>query len=137
MLSGYVMTDSNIRTAVAAWIDDDVTLRGGDNPSIPDNHPTPAEAVYGHISTFDTSGVTDMSYLFCGSSRTDYSSYGCSTAAASFNEDISAWDTSLVTNMNSMFANASIFNQDIGAWSVGAVTDMSYTFYEASSFNSF
>ena len=43
--AGYVMTDSNIRTAVAAWISD----------------ATAAEVTYGHISTWDTSGVTDMS----------------------------------------------------------------------------
>ena len=44
---GYV--DSNIRTAVAAWRSD----------------ATAAEATYGHISTWDTSGVTDMAELFC------------------------------------------------------------------------
>ena len=50
--AGYVMTDSTIRTAVTAWFDD----RSG------------AEATYGHISTWETGGVTDMSYLFCASS---------------------------------------------------------------------
>ena len=49
-LTGYVMTDSTIRTAVAAWLAD----------------ATAAEAKYGHISTWETSGVTDMSYLFRG-----------------------------------------------------------------------
>ena len=43
--AGYVMDDSNIRTAVAAWISD----------------ATAAEVTYGHISTWDTSGVMDMS----------------------------------------------------------------------------
>ena len=37
---GYVMTDSNIRTAVAAWLSD----------------ATAAEATYGHISTWETGG---------------------------------------------------------------------------------
>ena len=50
VLSGYVMDDSTIRTAVAAWLSD----------------ATAAEATYGHISTWETSGVTDMSWLFCG-----------------------------------------------------------------------
>ena len=43
-----VMTDSNIRTAVAAWLADAAA----------------AEALYGHISTWVTSAVTDMSRLF-------------------------------------------------------------------------
>ena len=46
-----VMTDSNIRIAVAAWLADS----------------TAAEALYGHISRWGTQGVTDMSYLFCAS----------------------------------------------------------------------
>ena len=41
-LSGYVMTDSNIRTAVAAWLSNSAS----------------AEATYGHISTWETGGVT-------------------------------------------------------------------------------
>ena len=45
-----VMDDSNIRTAVAAWLSD----------------PTGAEAMYGHISTWATGGVTDMSTLISG-----------------------------------------------------------------------
>ena len=58
-----VMDDSSIRDAVAAWLAD----------------ATAAEATYGHISTWDTSGVTDMSELFID--------------AHDFNEDIGAWDT--------------------------------------------
>jgi surface protein len=93
----YVMTDSNIYTAVDAWFDD----RSG------------AEATYGHISSWDTSGVTDMTQLFCAAT------WGfCHTAAASFNEDISAWDTSGVTDMGGMFYSASAFDQDLG-WCVG------------------
>ena len=42
VLSGYVMTDSNIRTAVAAWLAD----------------ASAAESTYGHISTWDVSAVT-------------------------------------------------------------------------------
>ena len=83
-----VMDDSTIRTAVTAWFDD----RSG------------AEATYGHISTWDTSGVTDMSELFCAYSNWCPSYYN--TDAASFNEDIGAWDTSGVTTMYCMFCYA-------------------------------
>ena len=48
---------------------------------------------FGHISTWNTSRVTDMSYLFWRN--------------AGFNDDISSWDTSNVTNMIEMFSDAS------------------------------
>ena len=111
------MTDSNFRTAVTAWL----------------ANATAAEATYGHISTWETGGVTDMSYLFCAWQQNSH--LGCNTAAASFNEDIGAWDTSGVTNMSWMFREASAFNQDIGAWDTSGVTRMTYMFEEASAFN--
>ena len=85
------MTDTSIRTAVAAWV----------------SNATTAEATYGHISTWETSGVTSMSKLFEG--------------ASSFNEDIGAWDTSGVTSFDRMFLRASAFNHDLGGWEVHSV----------------
>ena len=38
--------------------------------------------------------------------------------AKEFNQDISNWDVSNVTNMSFMFADAISFNQDIGNWDV-------------------
>ena len=55
--------------------------------------------------------------------------------ATDFNEDISEWDVSNVTNMNAMFYEASAFNQDIGSWDVSSVTEMRSMFEGASSFN--
>ena len=43
---------------------------------------TTASGVYGHISTWDTSPITDMSFLFCGDSRSYYASYGCNVQRA-------------------------------------------------------
>ena len=73
-----LMTDLRIRTAVAAWLSDAAA----------------AETTFGHISTWETGGVTDMSRLF----SSDYNA-----AAVKFNDDISAWDTSSVTDMREMF----------------------------------
>ena len=55
--------------------------------------------------------------------------------ATSFNDNISNWDVSNVTNMYSMFAGATLFNQPIGSWNTGKVTTMGLMFYQASNFN--
>ena len=116
---GYVMDDTSIRTAVTAWLDE--------NPAVY----AAAYADYGHISTWDTGGVTDMSYLFNG--RSDFEQF--KKGAREFNEDISAWQTSGVTDMTKMFTYAYAFDQPIGSWNVGLVTSMQGMFYNAQSFN--
>ena len=110
------------------------------------------------IEAWDVSAVTDMSYLF--SSNFDWDSrpgQDCcrrklltSPSSTSFNsellchrcwertifdQDISAWNVSAVTDMSRMFSNAYSFNQDISAWNVLAVRDMSYMFFNAFSFD--
>ena len=63
-----------------------------------------------------------MSYLFSGFSfKTEEGFY-------LFNGDISEWDVSKVTNMKSMFQNASAFNGDISKWDVSKVTNMDNMF---------
>ena len=55
-----------------------------------------------YIDNWDTSNVTDMSWMFCNSK---------------FNGDISNWDVSNVRYMNYMF-EYSEFNGDISNWNV-------------------
>ena len=93
------------------------------------------------------SGVKSISYMFAG--------------ATSFNQDLSGWDVSHITDMSNMFQGATSFNspllwggkvsnvikmgymfqgatsfnQDISGWDVSSVTDMSGMFQGATSFN--
>ena len=115
-ITGYAMTNTTIREAVTAWLTD----------------PTTAVATYGHISTWGSGGVTDMRCLFSADT------YDCdyyNSAASSFNDDISAWDTSGVTSMFTMFNRAAAFNQPLNDWNVDEVKNAHKMFYEASSFN--
>ena len=52
-----------------------------------------------------------------------------------FNQNISTWNTSNVTNMSVMFSGATTFNQNIGSWDVSKVTNMEFMFRSASAFN--
>ena len=52
-----------------------------------------------------------------------------------FNVPINEWDVSNVTNMKFMFTNNPGFNQPLNNWDVSNVTDMSYMFMDCNSFN--
>ena len=105
MKGGFEFDDRTIHDAVDLWCLDSVEV----------------ERIYGHISDWDVSDVTNMSRLFLNEQN--------------FNENISNWDVSSVTNMESMFKGASAFNQPIGNWTVSSVTNMCGMFENASVFN--
>ena len=124
------ITNSSIYDAVDEWISDQAA----------------ATAEYGHISGWDTSGVTNMNNLFKDKAtfNSDISGWNVSGVtsmrkmfygAAVFNQNIGSWNTAAVTNMDSMFRDASAFNHDIGSWNTAAVTDMCSMFNGASLFN--
>jgi surface protein len=49
--------------------------------------------------------------------------------ATAFNQNISSWNVSNVTNMYYMFEDATAFNQNIGSWNVSKVTNMTNMFW--------
>jgi surface protein len=82
---------------------------------------------YGVMNCWDTSAITDMSYLF--SSDTYGKTYH------KMNEQIHCWSVSKVTTMKAMLEGALAFNQPLNSWDVSSVTDMSLMFYNATKFN--
>ena len=132
----FTPTDANIHEAVDLYI----------------QKPEEAKDKYQDISTWDVSGVTNMSHLFSFKGRVlygygfnpDLSNWDVSNvtdmtemfrSASSFNGNISNWDTSKVTNMAEMFKNARKFNQNLSRWDTRNVKNMRAMFYEANKFN--
>jgi surface protein len=90
------------------------------------------------IGRWDVSSVTNMRYMFagyngktpvCTGRYTEYNEgHGCGkpgrVRSMSFNQDISAWDVSSVTNMEAMFSNSQSFNMPINDWDVSNVRTM-------------
>jgi surface protein len=74
---------------------------------------------------------------WCVDRMTDFDSLFSNTSgvAQGFNEDISKWNTSSVTNMRRVFANQQQFNQDISRWDVSKVSVMTAMFFDAKQFN--
>jgi len=60
---------------------------------------------------------------------------GMFAGTGSFNHPLNNWDVSNVTNMANMFTGADSFNQPIDSWNVSNVTDMYEMFAGAISFN--
>ena len=93
------LTNENIRHVVNLWCEGSKEV---------------LEKKFGHISKWDVSRVTDMSWLFVGQTT--------------FDDNISEWDVSNVTRMKGMFHQARAFNQPLNQWNVSSVTDMSLMF---------
>ena len=68
------------------------------------------------LNCIDTSEIKDMSHLF--------DSYFNKMSDINFNFDISKWDVSNVTNMESMFFNCKKFDCDLSKWNVSKVKNM-------------
>ena len=92
-----------------------------------------AIAQYGHISSWNVSSIMSMRLLFGVSSEEEDERNHWNK---DFNEGLSGWDTSNVTDIAFMFRKAESFNIDLSGWNVGNCTDMSGMFNFAKSFKS-
>jgi surface protein len=86
-------------------------------------------AFYGcsNLSTYTATDAPDLSLCT--------SMFGMFQLAASFNGDLSSWNTASITNMSEMFKNSTAFNGDISTWDTSSVTEMNNMFQEATSFD--
>ena len=100
-----LITDQNIRQAVLLWELDREA----------------AQAQYGDIEDWDTSAVTDFSFLF--QDRQD-----------EFKHNLNGWNTSQVTSLVGLVQNAPFFQAEIGGWDTTSVQDMTLAFSGATRF---
>ena len=106
------------------------------------------------MSDWDVSDITSMRELFGGSPGSgrerphfneDLSRWNVSrvtdmvstfySATAFTGAGIGCWDVSSVTNMYCMLMDATAFTEPIGDWDVSSVTDMNFMLKGATSFN--
>ena len=81
------------------------------------------------MSDWDVSDITSMRELFGGSP-------GSGRERPHFNEDLSRWNVSRVTDMYCAFAYATAFTgSGIGCWDVSSVTEMGGMCFEATAFS--
>jgi len=130
------LTDETIRQAVQEWLTADTVQERQDvlNTYGPiaewdTSHVTNAKELFAHaryfnedLSLWNTSSMTDMSYMFAFGSA-----FVGSGSGGNSNSDLSKWDTSKVTSMAFMFHHASVFEgRGLVHWDVGKVRDLTY-----------
>lgn len=102
------------------------------------------------IGEFNTTNVTDMSYLFAStfanpgtgtgswdvSNVTNFSNFACTESTVNgFATNLSNWDVSNAVNMSQMFLYAYQYNFPMNKWNTSKVTNMNNMFYRILSLN--
>lgn len=101
----------------------------------PGNDPTSFQSMFDDAENF-TGSDADPSTLSDWDTSTVTNMESVFEDAENFKADISGWDTSNVSRMDNMFENASVFESDISGWVTSSVSDMSDMFKEATVFDS-
>ena len=121
-------TTNQLKNAVAEWNDNQ----------------TAASDLYGHVSTWNTSLMTSMCFIFADSrsvfnddvngwdvSQVTDMSYTFKAAAASFSEfdqELNGWNVAKVKTFSNMFRNAARFNRELSSWNVGNTENFGWMF---------
>jgi surface protein len=134
-------TNETFRAAIIDWFTVNpnfITLENVEN-----TNPSAYKTYYGPISQWKIgNGVTDMSKAF--SLYNNAYSDAVKESIKTFNQNLTAWNTSRVTNMYGMFGGATIFNNGAkslnnlpspNVWNTSSVTNMAYMFDKAAVFN--
>ena len=98
---------------------------------------TDNNAFNGDVTNWFTTRATQAPQTFsaCTVFNQDVSTKYISAANSPTGAAYIAWDTKNITNMASMFVNASAFNKDISNWDTSSVTNFYTTFSNAFAFN--
>ena len=119
MCAHLVLLAVLMRSASATFVPD-TTQKLMDALTFWDGDASQGLATYGAVGTWDVTAVDDFMAL-------------CKPLA-NFNEDLTGWHSSGVTDMEYMFNNASSFDQPL-SFDTSSVKDISHMFYGASAFN--
>lgn len=97
------------------------------------------------ISNWDTSNVTNMSYMFTGAVAFNRSldSWDVSKVVdfiqmfreSRYNQPLNSWNLAAANNINGMFQSNTAFNQPLNKWNTSNITLMPATFRGATAFN--
>jgi len=107
-----------LQTAIDKWYD---LANDGSATAVTTANNYDGSEYFGNPNTWDTSLITDLSFLFFKKDQENH-------------PDIGTWNVSKVTNMQGTFSN-SRFNGELKDWNVASVKDFSYTFANNVVFN--
>jgi surface protein len=134
-----------LRAILAFWEQNSCETTNCDNWGDLDRTPREAiEDIYGQISDWNTSKITNMNALFelisFDQSINNWNVSNVTTMDKMFSESdfdlpLDKWNVSNVTSMNNMFHSNHKFDQNINDWNVSNVTDMNEMFSDAVLFN--
>jgi surface protein len=91
-------------------------------------------SMFGYAAQFNNGGVDSIKTWIIKPTGT-VNMAAMFQGAYNFNQDISIWDTSRVTDMSVMFNAANNFDQDISGWNISNVLYMNSMFASATQFN--